>query len=169
MQKFVDTAGRVWVVEINVATIKRVRRLTEVNLLEVVEGELIERLSRDPVLLCDVLYAVCQPQADRESVSDEAFGAGLAGDCLSDATAALLAGLVAFFPEPRRRLLAKAAAKYSAVEARLLAMVEAKIESPEFEKKAMRQAEQALAESTQQPSIERSTGSPASSGSTPDR
>lgn len=169
MQKFVDTAGRVWVVEINVATIKRVRRLTEVNLLEVVEGELIERLSRDPVLLCDVLYAVCQPQALRDGVSDEQFGSGLAGDCLGEATAALLSGLVAFFPEPRRRLLAKAAEKYQAVEARSLAMVETKIESPEFEATLMERVEQALAESTQPESTARSTGSPELSGSTPDR
>jgi hypothetical protein len=139
MQKFVDAAGRIWVVEINVATIKRVRSLAGVNLLEVVDGELIERLSSDPILLCDVLYAVCQPQAQRDSVTDEAFGIGLAGDVIAEATTALVEGLVAFFPEPRRRLLEKAAAKYREVQTKAMSMVEAKLDSPQFQARLLNQ------------------------------
>lgn len=166
MNKFVDATGREWAVEVNVATIKRVRSLAGVNLLEVVEGELIERLSGDPVLLCDVLCAVCRPQAQREDVSDEAFGEGLAGDAIAEATAALIEGLVAFFPEPRRRLLEKAAAKYRQVQTKALAMVETKLDSPGFETELMRRLETELARET---SNDSSTASPESSASIPDR
>ncbi len=144
MKNFVDAAGRVWVVDVNVATIKRVRSLAGVNLLEVVEGDLIERLSGDPVLLADVLYAVCQPQAARDNVSDEQFGEGLAGDVISLATTAMLDSLVAFFPEPRRRLLEKAAAKYRQVQEKALAMIEAKLESPQLENRLLRQLDREL-------------------------
>ena len=144
MKNFVDAAGRVWVVDVNVATIKRVRALAGVNLLEVVEGDLIERLSGDPILLADVLYAVCQPQATRENVSDEQFGEGLAGDVISLATTAMLDSLVAFFPEPRRRLLEKAAAKYRQVQDKALAMIEAKLESPQLETRILRQLDREL-------------------------
>ncbi len=164
MQKFVDATGRVWVVEINVATIKRVRTLAGINLLEVVEGELIERLSSDPVLLCDVLYAVCQPQAAKEDVSDEAFGEGLAGDAITEATTALIEALVAFFPEPRRRLLTKAAAKYQSVQNRALAMVEAKLDSPQMETRIL---DQLASELVRQESSGSSTASPASPESIP--
>ncbi len=41
-----------------------VRTLLQVNLLDAVEGQLIERLVTDPVLLCDCVYAICQPEAD---------------------------------------------------------------------------------------------------------
>ena len=55
MKTFNDNAGRTWNVEINVAAIKRVRSLASVNLLEVIEGTLIEKLVRDPVLLADAV------------------------------------------------------------------------------------------------------------------
>jgi len=86
-----------------VDAIKRVRGLVDVDLLEVVEGKLIERFIRDPILLCDVVYAVCKPEADSRSVSDEDFGRSMAGDAIEQATKALLEELVNFSPSPRDR------------------------------------------------------------------
>ena len=144
MRNFIDSSGRVWVVDVSVATIKRVRTLTGINLLEVIQGELIEQLSSDPILLADCLYAVCQPQAVREGVSDEAFGQALAGDVIDRATTALLEGLIEFFPEPKRRLLEKATAKYRQVQTQALALVEAKLDSPELEAKILKDLEAEL-------------------------
>jgi hypothetical protein len=144
VRNFIDSSGRVWVVDISVATIKRVRTLTGINLLEVIQGELIEQLSSDPILLADCLYAVCQPQAVREGVSDEAFGQSLAGDVIDRATTALLEGLIEFFPEPKRRLLEKATAKYRQVQTQALALVEAKLDSPELEAKILKDLEAEL-------------------------
>ncbi len=105
MHTFKDNQGREWTIEITVAAIKRVRGLAGVDLMEVLEGSngLIERLVRDPVLLCDVIYAACKPQADERQISDEAFGASMAGDAIEHATAALLEELVDFCPSPRDR------------------------------------------------------------------
>ncbi len=105
MRTFKDNQGREWTVEITVAAIKRVRGLAGVDVMEVLEGSngLIEKLVRDPVLLCDVIYAACKPQADERQVSDEAFGASMAGDAIEHATAALLEELVDFCPSPRDR------------------------------------------------------------------
>lgn len=105
MRTFKDNQDREWTVEITVAAIKRVRGLAGVDLMEVLEGSngLIEKLVRDPVLLCDVIYAACKPQADERQVSDEAFGASMAGDAIEHATAALLEELVDFCPSPRDR------------------------------------------------------------------
>ena len=144
MRNFIDSSGRVWVVDVSVTTIKRVRTLTGVNLLDVIQGELIEQLSSDPILLADCLYAVCQPQAVREGVSDEAFGQSLAGDVIDRATTALLEGLIEFFPEPKRRLLEKATAKYRQVQTQALALVEAKLDSPELEAKILKDLEAEL-------------------------
>lgn len=146
MRNFIDSSGRVWVVDINVATVKRVKALAQINLLEVVQGELIERLSTDPVLLADVLYAVCQPQALREQVSDEAFGQALAGDVIDRATTALLEGLIEFFPEPRRRLLEKATAKYRQVQTKALELLEANLDNPQLEAKILQQLQEELGE-----------------------
>jgi hypothetical protein len=105
MHTFKDNQGREWTVEITVAAIKRVRGLAGVDLMEVLEGSngLIEKLVRDPVLLCDVIYAACKPQADERQVTDETFGASMAGDAIEHATAALLEELVDFCPSPRDR------------------------------------------------------------------
>jgi hypothetical protein len=103
MRSFKDNQGRQWSVEINVTAIKRVRGLTGEDLMQVIEGTLIEKLIRDPVLLCDVVYAICKPEADTRSVSDEEFGKAMAGDAIEAATTAVLEELVGFCPSPRDR------------------------------------------------------------------
>lgn len=82
MKNFTDNAGRDWIVEINVSALKRIKGLTGTDLLEAIDGPLVERLIRDPVLLCDVVYAACKPQADERQVSDEDFGRAMAGDAI---------------------------------------------------------------------------------------
>ena len=81
MKSFTDNKGRTWTLEVNVAAIKRVRGLCKVDLNSIVEvdsenrptAHLLEQLSSDPVLLVDVLYAICKPEADKLGVSDEDF------------------------------------------------------------------------------------------------
>ena len=110
MKTFTDNMGRTWTLVVNVATIKRVRALCGVDLNSIVEVEdgkpsakLLERLSGDPVLLVDVLYAVCRPECDQKGVSDEDFGAAMAGDAVEQATDALLDEIVDFFPAAKRK------------------------------------------------------------------
>ena len=165
MQKFVDRKSNVWVVDIDSTTLRRVKAIAGVNLLEFVEGDLVERLSHDFLLLGDILYAVCKPQADQQGISDEEFGQGLAGDVISDATAALLEGLVAFFPEPRRRLLQTAAAKYRRVQTKAIELVQMKLDSPEMEEQVLDKLRHDLARAT---SNDLSTASQESSESIPD-
>ncbi len=142
MRTFKDNAGRVWSVQLDVAALKRVRSLLGVNLLEVIEGKLIDRLSNDPVFLCDVLYAVVKPEADAQKLTDEDFGRAMGGDALDGASAAFLEELVDFFPSPRRRLLRKAMEKLGVFQAKALGVAEQRLASPELD----RQFESALAE-----------------------
>ena len=129
MRTFQDNAGRTWTVAINVGAIKRVKGLLEVNLLEIVEGTLIERFVSDPVLLCDVIYAVCKPEADEKDISDEDFGRAMAGDAIEHATKALLEELVGFLPNPRDRAnLGKVLAKAQTAQERQRDLVEQQIE-----------------------------------------
>ncbi len=132
MKEFTDNADRVWTVEINVTAVKRVRDLLGVDLLSIVDdGKLLGRLTTEPVLLVDVIYVLCKPQADTLEVSDEDFGRAMGGDSLEAATTALLEELVAFFPTKRRRLLKRALAKFEEVETKVLELAEAKLDSPE--------------------------------------
>jgi hypothetical protein len=135
VKTFNDNAGRTWTIAINVDAIKRVRSLLDVDLLEIVEGTLIEKLIRDPVLLCDVVYAVCKPEADAKGVSDEEFGRAMAGDAIEHATKALLEDLVGFSPSPRDRAnLQRVLATTWNVMDRARDLVEQRLASGELEK-----------------------------------
>lgn len=114
MKSFTDTLGRTWTLVVNVATLKRVRALCGVDLNGIIEVEdgkpetrLLEKLSTDPVLLVDVLYAVCKPECERRKVSDEDFGSAMAGDAIDLATSALLDEIIDFFPEAKRQAFRK--------------------------------------------------------------
>ncbi|MCG3178307.1 MAG: hypothetical protein BIFFINMI_00633 [Phycisphaerae bacterium] len=121
MKTFTDTTGRTWDIVVNVDTIKRVRDLTKISLLEIVEpgNALVDRLASDVILVCDVLFAVVKPQADERKVSDTDFGRSLSGDVIDQATTALLEELIDFFPSRRRAILRQAWAKVLSVKTRL--------------------------------------------------
>ena len=133
MKTFNDNAGRTWTVAINVECIKRVKTLLSVNLLDAIEGKLIEQLVSDPVLLCDVIYAVCKPEADTKEVSDEEFGRAMAGDAIDNATTALLEELVDFFPSGKRQVLAKALAKLKTFQTKAVETASKRLDDPKLD------------------------------------
>src|ERR1043165_2163580 len=129
MHTFKDNAGRTWTVAINVDAIKRVRDLAKVDLVESIEGKLLERLASDIILRCDVIYALIKPDADAQNVSDADFGRALFGDALDLATDALMEELVDFFPKRRRSVLGKALSKLTELESKALTLAEKKLDS----------------------------------------
>ena len=165
MQKFIDRRGRVWIVDIDNTTLRRVKALTDVRLLDAIDGDLVTRLSSDPLLLGDVLFAICKPQADQQDVDDEAFAEGLAGDSIDEACKALVDALVAYFPESRRRLLRKAADKQKMIEMRGLEAIEKRLDDPNLVDRIVEDLERKLAVPA---SSDSSSDSPVSSESTPD-
>ena len=159
MKTFKDNADRTWTVQVNVDAIKRVRDLAGLDLLSAVDAALLEKLASDPVLLCDVVYAVCKGEADAKGVTDEDFGRSMAGDAIDAATAALLEELVDFFPRGRRQVLAKAMGKLRDLETKALALAAEKLDSPELDRRMREILEEAG---------EPSGSLPGSSASTPD-
>ena len=135
MHTFNDMLGRTWTVSINVDAIRRVRSLLDINLLDAIEGKLLERLVMDPVLLCDILFALVHPEAQAKNVSDEDFGRALGGDVLDQATTALLEELVDFFPSARRTVFRKALVKLKRLEGMAIETANQRLESDELERK----------------------------------
>ena len=109
MKTSTDNAGRTWTVTVNVDAVKRVRTLLDINLLDVLDDgcKLLAELHDDPVLLVDVLYCLCKPEADAQHVTDEEFGRAMSGDALLQAATALFEGLSDFFPNARQRAAMK--------------------------------------------------------------
>jgi hypothetical protein len=119
MRSFVDKFGRSWTLVVNINTVKSIRALCNLDILELMtvdektgnmKAEVLERLASDPILLVDVLYVVCKADADAKNISDEDFGAALSGDCIEYATKQLLEEIIDFFPEAKRNMYRKALA-----------------------------------------------------------
>jgi hypothetical protein len=109
MKQFSDSAGRAWTISLTIHSVKRVRDLLGVNLLEIDTGNppLLVRLGTDIILICDVIYALIKPQADTAGVSDEQFGASLGGEYIKPAQDAFYGELVDFFQKLGRLDLKK--------------------------------------------------------------
>lgn len=135
MKTFKDNEGRSWNISVNVAAMKRVKTLLNLNLMDAVESDLIQKLATDPMLLCDVIYAICKPDADKRNVSDEQFGQAMAGDVIEHATVALLEELVDFFPDAKRQVLRKAVERFQKVQTRAVETAYKYLDSPGFEKR----------------------------------
>ena len=135
MAEFRDNEGRTWLVQVTTTTLKRVKSLLDMDLGKMaVDGSLYKVLADDPILLCDLLYAICKPEADERKLSDEDFGRGLAGDAIDAATTALMEGLSDFFPTGRRALHRKALAKFRTLEEKAIRNAEDRIESDELDR-----------------------------------
>ena len=133
MKTFTDNANRSWNISVTVDAVKRVRSLLDVDLTEAAAGKLIQELSDNPVLLCDVIYCIIKPQADEKDISDEDFGRAMAGDAIDQATTAFLEDLVNFFPSRKKEMLAKVLVKLKNLEAIADEVVHRRLESPKLE------------------------------------
>jgi len=134
MKTFKDTQDRTWEIDITVATVERLRALEDpVDLMEVVGGDLIERLGSDPVLMVRLLYDVLAPQVKEQDVSPEDFGSAISGDVLEKAADALVEGIIDFFPPRQRNLLLQSWQKVKDIEETLIAQGRETLESGRIE------------------------------------
>jgi len=115
MISFKDKLGRQWICRVDIAAIRRVRALCNLDLANSVrvhpdgraDTDVLQQLADDPCLLVDTVFAVCKDQADRQNITDVQFAESLDGDTIEAATLALMEGIVEFFPLAKRRLLTK--------------------------------------------------------------
>lgn len=176
MKSFKDTENRVWQIDINVGSIKRVRDLiklsdgTSVNLAQITDGNppLLSRLGTDLILLIDVICAIVRPQLTAASVADEDFAAALGGAAINAAHEAFWEEMRNFSLSLRRDHDAKAIEKQLAMIKAAVAAVTRKIESVDMAAMVERQLGGIdmgkVIESTYSATA---TSSPESSGSTP--
>lgn len=105
MKTFVDNAGRTWTVAISVYSVKRLRAVLNIDLYGLIDDEFkgLGKLMSDPVSLVDLLYVLCQSEAEKLGVIDEDFGRAMAGDAIERAMEAFLTELTDFFPDAQVR------------------------------------------------------------------
>ena len=112
MKIWKDAEGHAYETKITVAEIRDVKTELGINLMDIATGDLLQRISEDVILLCDILYVINRSQAKEYDIDDVQFGRNLYGDALEEATHAFMEEMINFFPNQRtRQLLTKAMTK----------------------------------------------------------
>ena len=148
MKSFKDKDGKSWIIEVNVRQVRKIRALLNIDLANMIQfdaangkpnTELLDRLSNDPCLLVDVIYALCKDQADTLNITDEQFGENMNGDTVEAATVALLEEMIDFFPEAKRRVLRVILNQAEALTRQMQETAAAVLENPEFQETLKKQ------------------------------
>ena len=112
MKIWKDAEGHAYETKITVAEIRDVKTELGINLMDIATGDLLQKISEDVILLCDILYVINRSQAKEYGIDDVQFGRNLYGDALEEATHAFMEEMINFFPNQRtRQLLTKAMTK----------------------------------------------------------
>ena len=109
MRLWKDAEGHEYKTQITVAEVRNLKSELGVNLMEIASGDLLQRISDDICLLCDILYVIHREQAQAFGITDADFGRNLYGDALEDATHAFMEETINFFPSAKTRALLKKA------------------------------------------------------------
>ena len=131
---FKDNAGRTWTIAVTVSGVKRVRDVLGLDLLDTQSA--IPRLMIDPVLLCDAAYVLLKPQCDQQSITDEMFGEGLAGDAITHCRRAVLEAVTDFFDDPAdRKRIAEILPTVNQFLAKVRQTLDRAVSNPEIKKR----------------------------------
>uniref|UniRef100_A0A7C4LIL5 Tail assembly chaperone n=1 Tax=Schlesneria paludicola TaxID=360056 RepID=A0A7C4LIL5_9PLAN len=139
MKSFADAKGQTWTIEINVASLQRVRAVTGLDLTKLVDrqADVFPKLAGDLFVLFDVLAELLRPQLEAKEMTAEQFGESLDEESADKAAVALIEAAIDFFQEGKRMLLKRAFAKVTQAaqhrRATTLNTALQKVESPEFD------------------------------------
>jgi hypothetical protein len=102
MKTFQDNAGHVWSVTLDVTAVRRVKGRLGLNLYGLLDDGFrgLAALVADPLSLCDVLYVLCEDEAQKRGVTDEDFGRGLRGEAITAAARAFHDEFADFYHDP---------------------------------------------------------------------
>lgn len=111
MPEFTDTRQRVWPLAFDYTLARRIKKEAGLDFVNAHDGKAIEGIYRSDEKLVQVLWLLCQEQAEREQIDEEEFGRGLGGDALGAAIDALQEALVLFSRPANRPVLEQILAK----------------------------------------------------------
>jgi hypothetical protein len=143
MPKFNDATGVDWELTLTVGGLEALREI-DANFLLGEPTETFARLERDPVLLCQVAWVLCESQAKERKIDQKAFYDRLYGDTLNVLTEALLASIVNFIPSHSRALLKTSVEKNKAIHDLLVAKAMSKINDDALSQRLVAAAERAM-------------------------
>jgi hypothetical protein len=162
VKTFTDARDRTWVINVDAYAIKRVKALTGIHLLSLINDQYsgLGAFLGDPLQLVDVLYVLARDPAGKPPDNDEDFGRALYGDAIHRAKEAFQEEFSDFFSTPEiRAALKKLFQKATEIE-RLIA----ETQSTQLDRMTLEtMAESTNGESTNSPALSESTPAPSNS------
>lgn len=178
LSQFVDQRGRTWRLELNYSLAKRLREATSLDFVNYQDGKALLAIHDSDEKLVQVLWLLCESQAQAASVGEEEFGVGLGGDALEQAIEALEQALINFSRPARRQAMQAIRDKAHELVAAQTDLATTKIRSPKVTqlmeakiREVSEQIDRQIDAAMQTPSTSgnSATSGPVSSGSYPDR
>lgn len=172
MARFTDNDGREWEILLDAPTAIRIREDCDEAFLKddfnPGKASTYQRMQEDPVLLCRVVYLLCEQQIKERGMTDRQFYLSVLGDAIDRATEALLQAIVNFTPRRDRQMM-EALVGQGEMQREAIEQAIAKVDNPEIREK-VKQAVTEMVEqrvATMLTRLNTVTASPESSESTP--
>lgn len=99
--EFTDCEGRPWRLRLTVGGVEEVKRVTGIELGDEKDTQWVNLLFKGGGKLVEVLYQLCEKQAEKLGVTPENFAYGFDGPTLEAAGNALGVAVADFFPRSR--------------------------------------------------------------------
>ena len=116
--RLLDARDRTWIIAVTPYEYQRIREQCDVDLYDIVvpgkQLEILKRLETDDVLLVNVLWCICEEQAESAKVTKTEFTKGFFGDALEKGYQSIVDALAFFFRSPSHRELMRKLAEYLA-------------------------------------------------------
>lgn len=109
MKQFADAAGNAWIVSVTIGAFERIEAITGIDLTDLTatrQGKAMPvgvEVTTNYKLLGNVLYAVCQPQAERLGLTQKDFIDLLSGEVMAQAFACFADEMTSFFRSMNRQ------------------------------------------------------------------
>ncbi len=104
MQHFKDINGDEWTIDLNIGSARkirsRMRQIESLNEIDFLDYAALLFSLNDVFFAADLLFVVCEKEANERGIDSENFGTRLKGKVLFDAIAAFTAEYLDFFPDP---------------------------------------------------------------------
>lgn len=105
MQTFTDSAGDRWTLDLNIRTVRELRRKMNADRetfggVDFLDFSTLLYSLNDVFFAADLLALICEDEIESKGLDAEKFGERLRGKVLFDAIEALTAEYIDFFPDP---------------------------------------------------------------------
>lgn len=165
MRSFKDKNQKVWNIELNVGTARRVKGECDIDLVNFIslapngksQTSTLERLATDPFLLVNVLFSLCREQVKECNVDDFGFASLFDAKTIERASEALMEEIINFSQSAKKKALTRIYQTTRNFAERMDRKLDEVLNSPEFDAEIENQLGKLF------------SSTPESSESTPDR